>query len=239
MRLLHAESSMRRVVSASITAREPPTAARRRSGPCDFENPWMRMTRPGSRSERLMSGSLDTLPALSCSTTGKSPPRSTAASSSARPAVSAAPVGVLGAWLRVLDDGPVTAADVQPDEAVEGVERSVDDGERLGGVGVAPLLADGGLEGRHDDGPVVARLAEGSAVEQPEVQGGEQPGVAAIAPELLGGRHVSVRVETDAGPAFGATSVDWWSVTDEKPNALYITDVDADAYYALLTARLP
>lgn len=63
-----------------------------------------------------------------------------------------------------------------------------------------------------------------------------------IAPEMFTGRRVSVRVETENTLAFGATSVDWWSVTDETPNAYYVADGDAEAYFALLTelyGRLP
>ncbi|MDQ1130323.1 nucleoside hydrolase [Microbacterium sp. SORGH_AS_0888] len=66
--------------------------------------------------------------------------------------------------------------------------------------------------------------------------------LALLEPGLFSGRRVSVRVETTKGPAYGALSVDWWSVTDESPNALYLAGADADGYFALLTelyGRLP
>ena len=36
----------------------------------------------------------------------------------------------------------------------------------------------------------------------------------------------------------GMSVADWWGVTDRKPNALFIGDVDADGFFALLTERL-
>ena len=34
------------------------------------------------------------------------------------------------------------------------------------------------------------------------------------------------------------TVADWWGVTDRKANALFIGDLDADGFYALLTERI-
>lgn len=66
--------------------------------------------------------------------------------------------------------------------------------------------------------------------------------LALLSPELFSGRRVSVRVETAKGPAYGTLSVDWWSVTEEAPNALYLADASADGYFAALAelyGRLP
>ena len=59
-----------------------------------------------------------------------------------------------------------------------------------------------------------------------------------IAPELFTGRHVNVEIETGSDLTLGMTVADWWRVTDRAPNALFIGDVDADGFFALLTARL-
>ena len=63
-----------------------------------------------------------------------------------------------------------------------------------------------------------------------------------LRPDLYGGRHCNVEVETDSPLTLGMTVVDWWDVTDRPPNCQYITEVDSDGFYALLLdllARLP
>ena len=59
-----------------------------------------------------------------------------------------------------------------------------------------------------------------------------------IRPELFSGRHVNVEIETQSELTLGMTVADWWGVTDREPNALFIGDVDADGFFALLTERL-
>ncbi|WP_170358924.1 nucleoside hydrolase [Ruegeria arenilitoris] len=59
-----------------------------------------------------------------------------------------------------------------------------------------------------------------------------------IRPELFSGRHVNVEIETQSDLTLGMTVADWWGVTDRKPNALFIGDVDADGFFALLAERL-
>ncbi|WP_170368580.1 nucleoside hydrolase [Ruegeria arenilitoris] len=59
-----------------------------------------------------------------------------------------------------------------------------------------------------------------------------------IRPELFSGRHVNVEIETQSDLTLGMTVADWWGVTDRTPNALFIGDVDADGFFALLTERL-
>ncbi len=59
-----------------------------------------------------------------------------------------------------------------------------------------------------------------------------------IRPELFSGRRVNVEIETQSDLTLGMTVADWWGVTDRKPNALFIGDVDADGFFALLTERL-
>ncbi|WP_283966207.1 nucleoside hydrolase [Tritonibacter sp. AK171] len=59
-----------------------------------------------------------------------------------------------------------------------------------------------------------------------------------IQPELFSGRHINVEIETTSPLTLGMTVADWWGVTDRPANALFIGDVDADGFFALLTERL-
>lgn len=59
-----------------------------------------------------------------------------------------------------------------------------------------------------------------------------------IRPELFSGRHINVEIETQSELTRGMTVADWWRVTDRPANAMFMGDVDADGYYALLTDRL-
>jgi len=59
-----------------------------------------------------------------------------------------------------------------------------------------------------------------------------------IKPDLFKGRHVNVEIETHSTLTRGMTVADWWDVTDRPANALFIGDVDADGFFALLTERL-
>lgn len=63
-----------------------------------------------------------------------------------------------------------------------------------------------------------------------------------IQPELFTGREINVAIETESELTMGMTVADWWHVTDRPANALFIGDIDADGFFALLTdrvARLP
>ncbi|QQX91993.1 nucleoside hydrolase [Gluconobacter sphaericus] len=57
-------------------------------------------------------------------------------------------------------------------------------------------------------------------------------------PELFSGRDCNVEIEVDASLCVGQSVVDLWNVTNRVPNALWINDVDSDAFYSLLTERL-
>lgn len=59
-----------------------------------------------------------------------------------------------------------------------------------------------------------------------------------LRPDLFTGRRVNVEVETQSELTMGMTVADWWGVTDRAPNALFIGDLDADGFFALLTERL-
>lgn len=59
-----------------------------------------------------------------------------------------------------------------------------------------------------------------------------------IKPSLFTGRHCNVTVETGSALTLGMTVIDWWGVTDRKPNALVLGDVDAQGFFDLLTERI-
>ncbi|KUF12391.1 nucleoside hydrolase [Pseudoponticoccus marisrubri] len=57
-------------------------------------------------------------------------------------------------------------------------------------------------------------------------------------PELFSGREINVEIETGSELTLGMTVADWWRVTDRPANALFLGDLDADAFYARLTEKL-
>lgn len=59
-----------------------------------------------------------------------------------------------------------------------------------------------------------------------------------IQPDLFSGRFVNVEIETVSELTLGMTVADWWRVTDRKPNAMFMGNLDADGFFALLTERL-
>ena len=59
-----------------------------------------------------------------------------------------------------------------------------------------------------------------------------------IRPGLFKGRHVNVEIETQSDLTLGMTVADWWGVTDRAPNAMFMGDIDADGFFALLTERI-
>ncbi|ANT58978.1 nucleoside hydrolase [Salipiger sp. CCB-MM3] len=59
-----------------------------------------------------------------------------------------------------------------------------------------------------------------------------------LAPGIFSGRHINVEIETTSELTRGMTVADWWRVSDRAPNATFIGDLDADAFFTLLTERL-
>lgn len=59
-----------------------------------------------------------------------------------------------------------------------------------------------------------------------------------IQPDLFKGRHINVEIETQSELTLGMTVADWWGVTDRKPNATFMGDIDADGFFSLLAERL-
>ncbi|MFB2532289.1 nucleoside hydrolase [Paracoccus sp. p4-l81] len=59
-----------------------------------------------------------------------------------------------------------------------------------------------------------------------------------LRPDLFEGRHINIEIETESPLTRGMTVADWWGVTGRAPNALFIRDIDAKGFYALLTERI-
>ncbi len=59
-----------------------------------------------------------------------------------------------------------------------------------------------------------------------------------IRPDLFTGRRINVEVETGSELTLGMTVADWWRVTRREANAMFMGDIDADGFFALLTDRL-
>ena len=59
-----------------------------------------------------------------------------------------------------------------------------------------------------------------------------------IRPDIFRGRHINVEVETEGRLTLGMTVADWWGVSGRAPNADFIGDLDAGAFFVLLTDRL-
>ncbi|WBU58099.1 nucleoside hydrolase [Paracoccus sediminicola] len=59
-----------------------------------------------------------------------------------------------------------------------------------------------------------------------------------IRPDLFSGRRINVEIETEGRFTTGMTVADWWGVTERKPNALFIRDLDRDGFFELLTERI-
>ena len=94
-------------------------------------------------------------------------------------------------------------------------------------------------------GPVVAQLLdffERYDEEKYGTDGGplHDPCVIAwlLRPALFSTREVNVEIECSSPLTRGMTVMDWWRVTDRKPNATVCGGIDADGFFTLLTERL-
>ena len=59
-----------------------------------------------------------------------------------------------------------------------------------------------------------------------------------IRPDLFSGRQINVEIETGSELTLGMTVADWWGVTERPANAMFMGDVDADGFFALLSERI-
>lgn len=98
---------------------------------------------------------------------------------------------------------------------------------------------------KNNSGPAVALMMdffERFDVEKYGTDGGplHDPCVIAwlLKPELFTSRDVNVVVECESPLTMGMTVVDWWRVTDRKPNATVCRSINSDGFFSLLTERL-
>ncbi len=59
-----------------------------------------------------------------------------------------------------------------------------------------------------------------------------------LEPDLFSGRHINVEIETRGEFTAGMTVADWWRVSGRQPNAMFMGDLDAAGFFALLTERI-
>ena len=59
-----------------------------------------------------------------------------------------------------------------------------------------------------------------------------------IQPTLFSGRYINVDIETQSELTMGMSVADWWRVTNRTPNATFVSELDADGFFDLLTKRL-
>jgi purine nucleosidase len=57
-------------------------------------------------------------------------------------------------------------------------------------------------------------------------------------PELFTSREVNVSIECESELTMGMTVIDWWRVTDRRPNAIVCRGINADSFFALLAERI-
>ncbi len=98
-------------------------------------------------------------------------------------------------------------------------------------------------------GAMAAAIMDAEIAQKKKVRGVEEcpmydptAGGYLIDPTLFKGRVVNVAIEVTGELTTGETVVDWDKRTARKPNALWITEVDADGFYEALRvclARLP
>ncbi len=57
-------------------------------------------------------------------------------------------------------------------------------------------------------------------------------------PTLFQARHVNVEIEVQSALTLGMTVVDFWGVTDRRPNATWVYEADGDRVLDVLTSRI-
>ena len=57
-------------------------------------------------------------------------------------------------------------------------------------------------------------------------------------PEIYEGKLVNVEIEVNSELTRGMTVVDWWNVTNRKPNAYYINDVKDDKFFEVVLNKV-
>ncbi len=98
---------------------------------------------------------------------------------------------------------------------------------------------------KNNTGPAVAQLLdffERFDEEKYGTDGGplHDPCVIAwlLKPQLFTSREVNVAIECESELTMGMTVIDWWGVSNRKPNATVCRGINADGFFDLLTERL-
>ena len=104
--------------------------------------------------------------------------------------------------------------------------------ERIRGLGNRAALATAGMlefYSRHDS---MKYGMEGSPLHDPCTVAW------LLRPEIFEAKHCNIEVEIHSELTAGHTAVDFWGVSGRTPNALWVYQADAEAFYDLLTERL-
>lgn len=124
---------------------------------------------------------------------------------------------------------PITMMPLDVTHQVLTLKRRVD---RLRAIGSKPALALAEM----------FQFAERFDIEKYGTDGGplHDPTVVAflIRPELFTGRLCNVEVELYSDLTVGMTVVDWWKVTNRKPNVTFMRSVDHEGFFDLLIERI-
>jgi len=59
-----------------------------------------------------------------------------------------------------------------------------------------------------------------------------------INPKIFSGKKINVEIEIESELTLGMTVADWWGVTDRKANTFFVSDLDSEKFFNLLTERL-
>ncbi len=59
-----------------------------------------------------------------------------------------------------------------------------------------------------------------------------------LQPHLFSGRHINVEIETKGTFTLGMTVADWWGVSGRAPNAMFMGEIHAEGFFALLSERI-
>ena len=57
-------------------------------------------------------------------------------------------------------------------------------------------------------------------------------------PAIYSGKLVNVEIEVNSELTRGMTVVDWWSVTNRKPNTYYINEVKYDEFFEIVLNKV-
>lgn len=59
-----------------------------------------------------------------------------------------------------------------------------------------------------------------------------------LRPDMFSGRHCNVEIETSSELTTGMTVIDWWQVSGRTHNVFVVDDINAEAFFTLITEGL-